>query len=557
MALPKVFHQIRPQDFTLTPITVHKQYVIQKSVNLYSGSTPVTESGYKLWAARYIGEKLKLSSSTYYPTNSWDGSNQHIIWSSIDSQYYRYPYDRYATKEHSNPRLTFKYLNTSASIISVPEMDFGERILPGSVEITASSFFNLSDDGNGNLYVNGFNPNYTASKDLVSYWSFRDLYRYSKQESNYYASDALNFKYYSKVFEPGYSFGKNLRFIPRTDVGSGYPIGFSSQFSGNSFIRTDNRNEINFTSNEDFSISLWAYFVDTVGTSSLITKKGTVNSQTYGTQKNIDSDGNSKNIKFISSSYIDVSTNVYPYDIELYGSDTIRFTMNNGISKSTVDIFPDNDSWNHIVFVKSGSMIFGYHNGGLISSASQNLGNCSNDHCLMFGSKNQSLQNSFVGSLDEIRLYRAVLNDNDIITLRNSSDFTFSSTNIIGNVFYRSGKIVIGGLDTVYADQLINPANDFTLKFKGTHTIYQYETLVRVPMGSFNLSQNPSARQNPYTDLIINDMTGSLDDGALFPYATQVGLYNGSGELLAVAKLSQPIQMRDDVDMNLLIRWDV
>lgn len=52
-------------------------------------------------------------------------------------------------------------------------------------------------------------------------------------------------------------------------------------------------------------------------------------------------------------------------------------------------------------------------------------------------------------------------------------------------------------------------------------------------------------------------MTGSLDDGALFPYATRVGLYNGSGELLAVAKLSQPIQMRDDVDMNLLIRWDV
>lgn len=42
----------------------------------------------------------------------------------------------------------------------------------------------------------------------------------------------------------------------------------------------------------------------------------------------------------------------------------------------------------------------------------------------------------------------------------------------------------------------------------------------------------------------------------MYPYATSIGLYNDSGELMAVAKLGQPLQMRDDVDINVAIRWD-
>ena len=41
------------------------------------------------------------------------------------------------------------------------------------------------------------------------------------------------------------------------------------------------------------------------------------------------------------------------------------------------------------------------------------------------------------------------------------------------------------------------------------------------------------------------------------PYITTIGLYNDSGELLAIGKLAQPIKKRDDVDMNFLIRIDL
>lgn len=66
------------------------------------------------------------------------------------------------------------------------------------------------------------------------------------------------------------------------------------------------------------------------------------------------------------------------------------------------------------------------------------------------------------------------------------------------------------------------------------------------------MTYNPTARKSHKSDLLINDMTGSV----LYPYATTIGLYSSEGDLVAVAKMGQPIQMRDDVDINILIRFD-
>ena len=33
-------------------------------------------------------------------------------------------------------------------------------------------------------------------------------------------------------------------------------------------------------------------------------------------------------------------------------------------------------------------------------------------------------------------------------------------------------------------------------------------------------------------------------------------MHNDNAELMAVAKLAQPIQKRDDIDMNFVVRWD-
>ncbi len=167
----------------------------------------------------------------------------------------------------------------------------------------------------------------------------------------------------------------------------------------------------------------------------------------------------------------------------------------------------------------------------------------------MIGSDCFDLTNPFIGYIDEIRMYNKGLSTSTIQTLSDSSSMGMYQTSIVGNAFYRSGNIVVSSLNPKYNKVF---QNDFTIKYRGTHTIYQYEILCRIKKGDFNLTLNPTMLKNPLQDLLIDEATGSLAQGALFPYATTVGLYSDKRELLAVAKLSQPLSMRDDVNINIL-----
>ena len=61
-----------------------------------------------------------------------------------------------------------------------------------------------------------------------------------------------------------------------------------------------------------------------------------------------------------------------------------------------------------------------------------------------------------------------------------------------------------------------------------------------------------TALQSPKSDLLINEMTGSL----LTPYFTTIGMYNDKGQLLVIGKMGQAIQVRSDVDVNVAVRFD-
>ena len=64
-------------------------------------------------------------------------------------------------------------------------------------------------------------------------------------------------------------------------------------------------------------------------------------------------------------------------------------------------------------------------------------------------------------------------------------------------------------------------------------------------------SQNPSA---------VKDSSGSLADnvtGSYFqPYFTTVGLYNEASELVAVAKMAQPVPVSEDTEMTIKVKLD-
>lgn len=178
-----------------------------------------------------------------------------------------------------------------------------------------------------------------------------------------------------------------------------------------------------------------------------------------------------------------------------------------------------------------------------------------------------------------------------------------------GNIFYEQGLIV-------FTRNLSNfLATNWNLTYKSTETIYEHEYLVVVSKDEFNVSTNPTSfveigkvesnwtvsdgmnpNFKPYTIKVqsnpgvryikklgknevgqtidyryqsnINtssfggfeqieasssiDITGSF----LTPFITTIGLYDDDCQLVAVAKLPQPIKSLPNIDMNFIIRFD-
>lgn len=172
----------------------------------------------------------------------------------------------------------------------------------------------------------------------------------------------------------------------------------------------------------------------------------------------------------------------------------------------------------------------------------------------------------------------------------------------IGNVFYAQGLIV---LTRESVDRL---TGNFKLYYKSTETIYENEYLLIVNPDEFNVSTNPSAvisvgadvtssmdsygkiRQvtaNPGVKYIrkksvletgeildyrfgssVNaavsggfehwEMSGSVDATGSFltAFITTIGLYDDNCDLVAVAKLPQPIKSEPDIPVNFIVRFD-
>lgn len=166
------------------------------------------------------------------------------------------------------------------------------------------------------------------------------------------------------------------------------------------------------------------------------------------------------------------------------------------------------------------------------------------------------------------------------------SNLIDSGSNIKGNIFYDRGLIVVAK-DIVSGSVL----SQFTLNFRSTKTIFENEVFIPVLDGEFNYSQNPSAvyedggriythiMQRPGStkigDLVTSsfydagikwvkpaflqyEASSSLDQTGSFlaPMITTIGLYDNELNMVAVAKLPQPIKSLPDYPVNFIIRFD-
>jgi hypothetical protein len=140
--------------------------------------------------------------------------------------------------------------------------------------------------------------------------------------------------------------------------------------------------------------------------------------------------------------------------------------------------------------------------------------------------------------------------EGDGLLFRSSSISTLQ--NPMGLINYQHGTIVyvppVGGTE---AEGYINQDN-VTCSFQSSRTIYETQFKCTIRPDEFNFSLNPSLISGSTDGTPYSFVTGSY----FSPYVTTVGLYNERQELLAVAKLAQPLPTSNTTDTTILINLD-
>ena len=224
-------------------------------------------------------------------------------------------------------------------------------------------------------------------------------------------------------------------------------------------------------------------------------------------------------------------------------------------STMTTQSFNDGE-YHHIVAQRNTGSLEIYVDGVLHSSASDSTDENTRNESDLFvasrGSGGNSWDDSFSGSMDDVRIYSSSLSYSNIQNLYQNP----SGTNKVGNVFYKDGAIAVTNPSSSYDKVFVaTGSNGWNLQFDNKVTFYQHETICNVREGQFMISNNPSLKKdNDINSEFLKDFaTGSSFE----PYITQIGLYNDNYQLVAVGKLAKPLPNNKDIAYTFSIRFDV
>ena len=148
-----MFKRLDPRDINITPFKAYKEFTVTN-----------TDSGSGVYGFRAISSSAhNFNPDTATKTTFDSASFYHIpSWFMINHMYYRDTENNFNNFGQNNGK-QYRLLQPSASIISVSNDLYGERIKPGSITLTddsGASTLTIKDDGNGNLYDNAFSSSF-------------------------------------------------------------------------------------------------------------------------------------------------------------------------------------------------------------------------------------------------------------------------------------------------------------------------------------------------------------------------------------------------------------
>jgi hypothetical protein len=182
-----------------------------------------------------------------------------------------------------------------------------------------------------------------------------------------------------------------------------------------------------------------------------------------------------------------------------------------------------------------------------------------------------SIPNSLYGNYIVPKSFKMTFYPDDVISMRTLIDdgegnITYGTTgDVVGNIFYSHGIVVLTD-DFLYTTSTwtnsINSSNlhgsglagitFVNLMFSSSITLYENKYNCTILENEFGFSQNPSLASGS-TNTLYDFATGSY----FSPYITTVGLYNDDKDLIAVAKLGQPLKCSSTTDTTIMVNFDL
>ena len=480
----------------------------------------------------------------------------------------KYPYSR-EDWGAINPR----QLGDTVNVLTIPQEYFGEEVKPYSVKILDDSSdvtIDLRDDGYGQLYDYAYSSSFAASgpHNLRGYWNFDGT---AKDRSGMGNHGTL-------VNSPTYVTGK-----------SGQALSFNRASAQQVNVGTKINGSVD--SGRGIAVSAWVYPTGTTGHRGIFFKNKVIHMRVQGTDNKI--------VAFINNSGLSGSM-----------IDDWQVSGNSG-GYISGEALPANE-WSHVVvqYTNDDTQIKSYidatevtyHANATVAPGKINTN--SSDAIIGGGSSHLYME----GYIDEVRVYDRPLTANEITGLYinppadqaatgvSSSYLPDESTgNCVGNVFYEHGIVTITDTGS-YANVGLGTGGDgWSVKFQATKTSTEYEYQCQIDEYQFNGTTNPSVVVGRSGSIFIPAGSKYISNGSLetpeyldtidlvLPaasssyelsyspgtayenftthsefgtYVTNIGLYNPDNELLAIAKLSNPIKNDPELQLRFVVRFD-
>jgi hypothetical protein len=564
--------RLKAGDFTIRPFEVNKLWKIS---SIHPEVEHYQKFGIQVYRAfypenhKYFGNVANISSSLYERIFTTQSLDPKILWYYLDHNYYT-EYDNIKQPTFLTDDSQITYIAESASLFVIPVGVFGEGIKKKSVSLVnynsnPSYEYTLVDDGFGNLRDTSFDETKIVNVDnCMMYVGFNEKYREYNMPNNKldFVLDMAPHRNTINVYNK-----KNITYTPGISVsGSNTPTGVAAHISG-SYFRVNPKLDFNFNKNDNFAFSFWM-------------KKDSnqldgINGRNYLFNKNLVKKVYNVNETTLQHTYEEVEkeSSQYPFDISYnnhLSTNNGRLSFRQGSITKMIEVTSSvlsSDTWYHVLCQKSGSKyqiwLDGQLDGEVIDNMNDNVGN----ENLFFIGGSTNTSSLFYGSLDEIRVYNSAISDEQIPYLADNSLETGYAyqTSRVGNVFYNTGFVVISDPRPKYANAFLGSSgnfdydgitNGFRGQFRSTTTFYEYEIICKIRRKEFNFTQNPSIRVDEASTR-SNEIENYVTSSYFNPYITSIGLYDDSDNLLVIAKLANPIEKRDDVDMNVIVRFDM